>query len=182
MINWNKTIRSMLLRRTRLSKSLSIDNTGLNWWLIWKRIQLQLGVWIFFRRLIPNPTEAKQHHLLNSNASAAILFKDSKGPQSFFLFFCVCVLAFGLHYICFGKSVKLVCTKSANIILVYRWSKPCPFIHLFNNGQKSWVKLNRNWVAWGDLQPNYSYFHKRTKLSTFPCKLARCILSNFERL
>jgi len=42
--------RSMLLRRTRLSKSLSIDNT-----------------------------EAKQHHLLNSNASAAILFKDSKG-------------------------------------------------------------------------------------------------------
>merc|ERR1719348_529593 len=42
--------RLMLLRRTRLSKSLSIDNT-----------------------------EAKQHHLLNSNASAAILFKDSKG-------------------------------------------------------------------------------------------------------
>merc|ERR1719305_2258906 len=40
-----------LLRRTRLSRSLSIDNT----------------------------TEAKQHHLLNSNASAAILFKDSKG-------------------------------------------------------------------------------------------------------
>ena len=48
MMNWNKTIRSMLLRRTRLSKSLSIDNTGLNWWLTWKWIQLQVGVWIFF--------------------------------------------------------------------------------------------------------------------------------------
>jgi len=39
-----------MLRRTRLSRSLSIDNT-----------------------------ESKQQHLLNSNTSAAILFKDSKG-------------------------------------------------------------------------------------------------------
>ena len=162
MMNWNKTIRSMLLRRTRLSKSLSIDNTGLNWWLTWKRIQLQLGVWIFFCRLIPNPTEAKQHHLLNSNASAAILFKDSKGSQSSFLFWSSLYLP--------RQKCKFLCTESANIILCFiGHQNPCPFIHLFKNGQKSWVKLNRNGAAWGgDLQPNYLYFHKRTKLSTFP--------------
>ena len=159
----------MLLRRTRLSKSLSIDNTGLNWWLTWKRIQIQLGVWIFFCRLIPNPTEAKQHHLLNSNASAAILFKDSKGPQRFFFVF-LCVFWHLVFIIFVLAKVSNLCVPSPQILF---WSigdqNPCPFIHLFNNGQKSWVKLNRNGAAWGgDLQPNYLYFHKRTKLSTFP--------------
>ena len=33
-----------------------------------------------------NATEAKQHHLLNSNTAAAILFKDSKGRILSWLF------------------------------------------------------------------------------------------------
>ena len=75
----------------------------------------------------------------------------------------------GLHYICLVKSVNF-CVPSPQIlfcVLLVIKTHALSF-HLFKNGQKSWVKLNRNGEAWGDLQPNYSYFHKRTKLCTFP--------------
>ena len=161
MINRNKNFRSMLLRRTRLSKSLSIDNTGLNWWLTWKRIQIQLGVWIFF--VDSSQTPQRQSSTTSSTAMRLQQFssKTAKVPKAVFYS--------GLHYICLVKSVNF-CVPSPQIlfcVLLVIKTHALSF-HLFKNGQKSWVKLNRNGEAWGDLQPNYSYFHKRTKLCTFP--------------
>ena len=44
-------------------------------------------------------SEAKQHHLLNSNASAAILFKDSKGR------FHLLIIFVGFN-VCFGWMIQ----------------------------------------------------------------------------
>ena len=44
-------------------------------------------------------SEAKQHHLLNSNASAAILFKDSKGR------FHLLIIFVGFH-VCFVWMIQ----------------------------------------------------------------------------
>ena len=107
MINRNKNFRSMLLRRTRLSKSLSIDNTGLNWWYIWKRIQLQVGVWIFF--VDSSQTPQRQSSTTSSTAMRLQQFssKTAKVPKAVFYS--------GLHYICLVKSVNF-CVPSPQIL------------------------------------------------------------------